>query len=385
MFQTREEKYLKKNSSFLFFIKKNVCNFVNARLFFTIHECALIKKIIDVMKRMNSKLRAIYGQAALFFLLGGIFAACSSSPDLVKENKSEQYAVKFTADYNMKSIDTFHSDVKSVTLYAFDENGLFVTQKTDAGSQLSSKDYSMKLSIDPSKYHLITWASADDSFTAPTLTPGVSKLSDLKINAAASDDDKEFVNQKLASLYNGEVKPSTAVSRSGDTILNVPLLTSSCEVDIAVAMADEAYSRASVDPNQFSFEMSDYGSVMNYDGTAASSTLKAYQPYSLDGGTLTSSAVSRGNNVIYKTVVAKFNLLRLLLSRNPSITVKVNGTPLLLNINLMTYFKLVKAYLSMSLNEYLGRESKFTITFFVDKNMKLVDSVVMLNGYTINP
>lgn len=336
------------------------------------------------MKRFISKSQITFGKVFILTSFAAIVAACSSSPALVESESSNAYQVKFKSDYNMKYTDTFHSDVNSVTLYAFDENGNFVTQKTDAGDQLKSNDYSMKLNIDPSKYHLVVWGDLDaNSYSAPVLTPGVSKITDLQVQVNKGSD-ASFVNQKLASLYHGEANLHNAVSRSGDTIIIVPLWLSSNEIDIVVAMVD-ASSRAPFDNSKFSFDLTD-NSSLNYDNTSVANSSVTYQPYMMADSTISSRALSRSYNVLYSSVVAKFSLLRLLLSNSPTLNIRYNGKPLLLKCNLMKYFLLLETYklLSMPLQEYLDRQNKFVITFFVNKDMNIVSSTILINGITIN-
>lgn len=65
--------------------------------------------------------------------LGSAVVSCDSILDEDDVDCSVEYRVKFKYDYNMKYADAFSREVSSVALYAFDDNGKLVYQKTEAG------------------------------------------------------------------------------------------------------------------------------------------------------------------------------------------------------------------------------------------------------------
>jgi len=68
--------------------------------------------------------------------LGSAVVSCDSILDEDDVDCSVEYRVKFKYDYNMKYADAFSREVSSVALYAFDDNGKLVYQKTEAGGVL---------------------------------------------------------------------------------------------------------------------------------------------------------------------------------------------------------------------------------------------------------
>ena len=86
---------------------------------------------------------------------------------------------------NMKFADAFQNAVNSVTLYAFDKNGVLAFQKTEEGDLLKQDGYRMRLDgishSDKAEYDFITWAGEPDneSFIIPLLTVGKSTKDDL--------------------------------------------------------------------------------------------------------------------------------------------------------------------------------------------------------------
>ena len=62
----------------------------------------------------------------LLTVFGVSMVSCSNILDEENVDCSVEYRVKFKYDHNMKFADAFANEVRSVTLYAFDQEGKFV-------------------------------------------------------------------------------------------------------------------------------------------------------------------------------------------------------------------------------------------------------------------
>ena len=134
-----------------------------------------MKRIFTIIPKETSRM-------LLVAVLTTVMVSCDSILDFSDGDCSMEYRVKFTYDYNMEKVDAFAKEVKTVTLYAFDNEGNFIYQKTEEGAMLANDNYSMTVNIEPADYHLVTWAGLDDqSFAVPLLTPGKSNIKDLTI------------------------------------------------------------------------------------------------------------------------------------------------------------------------------------------------------------
>ena len=88
------------------------------------------------MKRILTAIQEKANKLLLLTLLAGAITSCDSVLDYDDGDCSIEYCVKFKYDYNMEEVDVFAQQVRTVTLYAFDENENLVYQKTDQGEQL---------------------------------------------------------------------------------------------------------------------------------------------------------------------------------------------------------------------------------------------------------
>ena len=79
---------------------------------------------------------------SMLLLLGSMFTACN----VLTENEEDcAVYVRFRYDMNMEFTNSFSQAVNSVTLYAFDKNGVLVFQKTEEGELLKQDGYRMQL------------------------------------------------------------------------------------------------------------------------------------------------------------------------------------------------------------------------------------------------
>ena len=120
-------------------------------------------------------------------ILAGTIASCDSVLNY-NEDCDIEYCVKFKYDYNMEEKDVFAEQVRTVTLYAFDDNNNLVYQNTDEGEPLGEGNYAMNVvGIDPSQYRLVVWAGLnDESFAVPLLYPNQSKIEELTVKRYAN-------------------------------------------------------------------------------------------------------------------------------------------------------------------------------------------------------
>lgn len=72
----------------------------------------------------------------MLLLFGASLGSCNV---LTEEEQDCAVYVRFKYDMNMKFADAFQNAVNSVTLYAFDKNGVLAFQKTEEGDLLDRK------------------------------------------------------------------------------------------------------------------------------------------------------------------------------------------------------------------------------------------------------
>ena len=313
----------------------------------------------------------------------------SCEPIWDNEDCGTEYRVKFKYDYNMLYTDAFATQVHSVTLYAFDDDGCLVFQRSEQGEALARDGYSMVLDVDPGQYHLVAWAGLfeGEGFTVPTLVEGQSTIDDLycRINREEQllrDRPVEAVDYRLQTLWHGYLPAQTVTRAASRTeYLTVPLTRDTHTLRIIL----QQMSGEAMDASLFEISVTDCNGLMRYDNTLdpADGTL-TYLPYYQQGGS--ADIEGSGEEGVLNMCVAEMTVGRLMADADTRLTVtrRDNGDTVL-SIPLISYLELCRtvANYNMPLQEYLDREDTFAMTFFLDENNAWINTQVIINDWIV--
>ncbi len=342
------------------------------------------------MKRIFTYIQERANRILLITLLGGTIMACDSVLDDGEDCPTEYY-VKFVYDYNMDREDYFARDVKTVTLYAFDEKGNLAYQKTEEGEILGDGNYSMRLDMEDLQYRLIAWAGLDDqSFGYPLLTPGVSKMDELKVRAfrriatrAEGEEGMYIVEDSLSPLWHGEITPD-AVTRAGNReFVTVPLIKNTNDIRINIVQRS---GERNLTGDSFNYAIYDDNGYMNYDNTLLEDNLLTYLPYSPPQET---DIITTSYPEPKPGVTTRMSVARLLSTQTPRISIKNSETgeeQFMDEWDLVSCIRLLweEQYSNqMDFQEYLDREDEFNIDFFVGEDLTLITTVIEINGWIV--
>lgn len=242
-----------------------------------------MKRILTTIQKRANKILSIA-------ILAGAITSCDSILNY-NEDCDIEYCVKFKYDYNMEEKDVFAEQVRSVTLYAFDENNNLVYQNTDQGEQLGDIDYAMNIAgIDPSQCRLIVWAGLnDESFAVPLLYPDQSKIEELNVktlrkqatrSTSEEEKGKYIVDSSLYSLWHGEVKKGTTTRSGRIQTTEVSLVKNTNTIHVIVAQVNQSNGpiTKALTENTFECAIYDDNGYMNYDNSLLEDNLLTYKP-----------------------------------------------------------------------------------------------------------
>jgi len=328
----------------------------------------------------------------MLLLASSTFASCNI---LDEEEADCAVYVSFKYDYNMKFADAFAHSVKSVTLYAFGQDGKLAFQKTEEGSILAQEDYAMRLDeisrSEVDEYDFITWAGLADneSFTIPLLQTGVSTKEDLycrleRKHGSRGKEGTAIVDQDLEALFHGQVNGSS-LSRAAATNGNVEISLTKNTNNIRIVLQHVSGEPVNVD--NFEFTITDENGLMNYDNSLLTDEVLTYYAWDKYDGYAGLGETEKQEGVTEINVaIAELTVARLMADERPilRITNKLNGENVL-TIPLVDYVLLVKGNYNreMSDQEYLDRQDEYNMTFFLDNGNRWMNAYIHINSWKI--
>ena len=316
------------------------------------------------------------------------FASCDSILDEVDVDCYMDYRVKFKYDMNMKFADAFAHEVKSVTLYAFDQEGRFAFQSTEQGDMLAENEYSMKVEVEPGDYDLVTWAGleGEESFAVPILTPGVSTLDDLNCRmnreySGRATDGSAYVNQDLKPLFHGMVTKQNFGRAHRDEIITVPLTKNTNNVRVVL----QHLNGSAVDVSKFTFTIEDENGLMDYTNKLVDDEELTYYAWHTEQGTAELTPDGSRATTSVGVAIAELTVGRLVMEKKPILTIYNDKKEKVLSIPLIDYALLVKGNYNreMSDQEYLDRQDEYNMTFFLDESDQWYNSTIYINGWRV--
>ena len=322
----------------------------------------------------------------MHLLFGASLGSCNV---LTEEEQDCAVYVRFKYDMNMKFADAFQNAVNSVTLYAFDKNGVLAFQKTEEGDLLKQDGYRMRLDgishSDKAEYDFITWAGEPDneSFIIPLLTVGKSTKDDLYCQLKRAEGG--IVNDDLEALFHGQANDlnfgRAATSKMDDVV--VPLVKNTNNIRIVL----QHLSGKPVDVENFNFTVTDENGLMKYDNSLMEDEVLTYQAWRTDDGKAgLGDQVENVEGVTEINVaIAELTVARLMTTERPILTITNAEGKKVLSIPLVDYALLVKGYYNrdMSDQEYLDRQDEYALTFFLDEADEWIASTIIINSWKV--
>lgn len=318
------------------------------------------------MKFLAEIRKLVLGSMSLLALSAGVLTACDDAIYDDEGNCSSIYKVGFTYDKNMKFADAFASEVKSVTLYAFDTGGRFVRSFNSSVAAMASNGYQMDVDLDPGQYKLIAWGGLNDgmnSFSVPTLSPGD------PMTALTNTVRREAgVVKEIDQLYYGAADVSFP-DEEGVHSVTVPLMKDTNRIKIIL----QSLSGTILDVEDFKFYITSEDGKMNFDNSLMSDEVLTYQPYFMQAGSaeVITRAEEEGEGEVQQLgmVMAELNTARLVKDWQTRTWLHITNAEgkNIITVPLIDMFLLIKGKYgqNMSDQEFLDRQDDFNMTFFL--------------------
>ena len=313
------------------------------------------------------------------------------------------HKVKFVYDKNLKWADAFPSEVKSVNLYVYDSNGVFIKKYTGQGYELSTPDYYITLDLPTGNYRLVAWCglenegATDESFIVPEPVAGVSRIEELTCQLNAIDyplsysreGDNESImpisNQRLYFLYHGMLDVSLEDNHDGKEYIHTISLTK--DTNHIRLILQELSNDEGLDEGDYEISIESANGLMAYNNELIGNTTIKYTPWSQVSDVVGVGRIEVGNNDIkyVRGLVVDLSVGRLMASQanDMMLTIRDSETKenIIARVPLIQYALLSRSYYELAYGhkmddqEFLDREDEYVMTFFLYQN-KWIDSYI---------
>lgn len=331
--------------------------------------------------KMFSCFGSILRKLAPAFAAALLLASCGMMDD-VGDDCSTDKRIYFRYDYNMLFADAFPHEVKTLTLYAFNDSGRVVYTRHASTESIIAKGYMDVSDLPSGKYNFQVWAEGEQRQADTYLygadqaaAAGNSALQQPQLTASINRNGTE-INHDLTPLYYGRLNNAdfTDFRTRGRREATIYLRKDTELFRIVL----QNLSGDSLKADDFSFYITDNNGSLDADNNiitpADTLTYRAWAQYSGSAG------ISSGDNpetiTGINTVVAEITtnrLVRELNSRKHNMILHVvrhSDAKEIVRINLTDACLLVKGNYnrSMSDQEYLDRQDTWDFVFFLDAN-----------------
>lgn len=314
----------------------------------------------------------------------------SSCDSFIYEDEGDcdpYYKVRFVYDMNLKFADAFPQEVNSVTLYVADAaTGAIVWSKHESGEALRSANYVMDVDVAPGNYTLIAWAG--DGHRTHFAIPEVQSHKGLTCALQREHDAAgAYVDHTLDRLYHGKLEAQDFPSTQGVHTYTVPLVKDTNTVTVLL----QHISGEPVDPEMFDFSITDANGMMDWDNSLMPDELITYRAHDVFSGTAAfdpNPTENRAPTVEFSAALAEHTVARLMADHSNDCRLNINNRQTgenVLSIPLIKYVLLVRDRYDrpMDNQEYLDRQDRYSLTFFLDEGNRWVNTHVYINSWKI--
>ena len=300
------------------------------------------------------------------------------------------HSIRFVYDMNLKWANAFPSEVKSVSLYVFDSNGLFLKEYQAKGDALSDPEFRIQLDLPANKaYKFLAWCGLDnedagyESFRVIQPVAGTTTLEEVDCilqSQEKTDNGEEISDLRLQFLYHGYLEEYLEDNHDGTHYDYTIFLTK--DTNHIRVMLQQASGNLSAE--DFELSLVAENGCLAWDNIPIGDTKIEYQPWNIEEDIL-GIGNSAGDMKEYYGVIADLSTCRLMAPRVNEIFLfvrKKKDGKLLFKVPLLQYSLSEKSYYElayghkMSDQEFLDRQDEYTMTFFLDDNLNWLYVVI---------
>ncbi len=309
--------------------------------------------------------------------------------------------LRFIYDYNMEYANAFMHAVDCLTVYIYDESDKLVLTRTETSSVLADENYRMTVDLPEGKYRVVAYGGLEcenTSFAHPAGAPSVGQhFTELALTMKPVHHQGE-PTAPVHDLYYGSVNISVGKTTGVYTEATVEMIKDTNNVRVLL----QHVTGKPVDPTDFTWELIDDNTHMTHDNKVKPVGAVTYRPWAT--GQAVMGAMDDGSAVL--AAYGEFSIARLVTDAQvadaaraeskkvgPILRITKSGsTKSTLDVPLNNLLLQMRSqhYADMDAQEYLDRQSHWTMLFLLNENdqwnrveVKINDWVVRINDIDV--
>lgn len=310
-------------------------------------------------------------------LLAGLMLSFSSC-DRIHEDLQpcpQGLRIRFIYDYNMEFANGFMKQVDCLTVLFYDQNGNYVTTRTNTSSDLADENWRMTVDLEPGQYTVIAYggmACQNSSFNFVT-PPEVTPLHDIEVCLKPED-----IGSELHPLFYGRLDTSVELNSLSYKEVTVEMMKDTNNLRVLL----QQVNGDPVNHKDYDFVITDNNTLFAWDNDLLPVPTVTYTPWASDNAS--PGELPDGSNA--SVAWAEISFSRLLTAASPRliITHKESGKNVV-DIPLNNYLLLLKSksFASMGNQEFLDRESRWNMIFFLSEGNYWVSTQISIKDWDV--
>lgn len=291
----------------------------------------------------------------------------------------EGLRLRFVYDYNMEEANAFATQVHCLTLLVYDMEGHYINTFEAGSSETSNENWRMQIDLPAGEYNLIAYgglscANSSFKFLEP---PSETSMQDLMVHLP-SDLITSPKGTELHPLFYGALNVAVDEEATDYTDATVYMMKDTNNLRIIIQNVDGT----PVDNQDFIFNVIADNTLFDCENEIIPTVPSVFSPW-------TEGVAVAGDDVQDNSIevgYAEFSLSRLMVSSSPRLEIKKSGDgQTVLSIPLVNYLLLLKSehYDYMEAQEFLDRESRWSMIFFLDGNQHWLSTHIVVNGWVV--
>ncbi len=288
--------------------------------------------------------------------------------------------LRFIYDYNLEFANAFPSQVDCLTLFVYDAEGNYVETRTETSDKLADENYRMILDLPEGEYQFVAYGGMEcdeSSFHFISVPAPGSKIEDLSVELN-SGIANEAEGKNLHPLFYGRISAEVPSGATDYTYATLPMMKDTNNLRILL----QELSGAPVDDKDFEFTIIDDNTLMAWNNDVVPQANVEYHPWTT--GQVSTGELPDGGEVVM--AYAELSFPRLVLTNSPTllITRRSDGSEVV-RLPLNNYLLALKSdvFKDMPQQEFLDRESMWSMIFFLDHRNKWVTVQIIVKNWVV--